>query len=256
LETLDDIRRWTAAAAAKPGAKQAGRSKKADGAQATTAADDDAQPYRPRARPPLLLLCVVDEGADGGEWRRVRGDRAVIGRAEGDIVIPHDNGMSGRHAELRRVPHNGRFRWLLRDLKSTNGTFIGATRLRFEVCRESAVTPTHQDIRSTSHWQATTDEPARSTAALVELHSKGPGDRHPLTSDEVWIGSDAGCQIVLGGDPFVSRRHARLTRNRNGRWEIENHRSRNGTWLRITEIPIDATGEFQAGEQRFLVRVC
>lgn len=267
LETLDDMRRWSIAAASKDGAKQATPSKPQAGVAAV--ASDGALPFRPRVRPPLLLVCIVDEGSEGGEWRRVRGDQAVIGRAEGDIVIPHDHGISGRHAELRRVPHNGRFRWFLRDLKSTNGTFVraasavlddqqeflvGATRFRLELT--SAGVSNAEALRTTSHWQAVEDQAAPAMPALVELHAKGAGRRHPLGKKEIWLGSDPECMIVVSSDPFVSRRHARLVYNRKGRWELENRQSLNGTWLRITEIPIDSTAEFQLGEQRFVAKVC
>ncbi|HET6879501.1 MAG TPA: FHA domain-containing protein [Pirellulales bacterium] len=267
LETPEDMRRWSAAAASKSKPKAPPRAKSRPEAPSAAATADAAQPFRPRVRPPLLLLCIVDEGQDGGEWRRLRADHTVIGRAEGDIVIPHDSGISARHAELRRVTYQGRFRWVLRDLKSTNGTFVraaaaplddhqefivGATRFRLELTPKAA---TGDDLRSTNQWQAATNEPVAAAPALIELHSKGPGTPHPLAQKEVWIGSDASCQIVLAGDPFVSGRHARL-RNRNDRWELENHQSLNGTWLRINEIPIDSTAEFQLGEQRFLVKVC
>jgi pSer/pThr/pTyr-binding forkhead associated (FHA) protein len=268
LETLDDMRRWSSSAATKGRPKPTTRSKaKAEISPAASA--DATQPFRPRLRPPLLLVCIVDEGSEGGEWRRVRGDRAIIGRAEGDILIPHDSGISGRHAELRRVPHNGRFRWLLRDLKSTNGTFVraaaaplddqqdfivGVTRFRLELTAPAV--PDAEALRSTSHWKAAEKETAPALPALVELHSKGPGERHPLAKKEIFIGSDASCQIVVAGDPFVSPRHARIVHNRHGRWELENQQSLNGTWLRISEVPIDSSAEFQLGEQRFLVKVC
>ena len=35
-----------------------------------------------------------------GEMVRIRVPSFVIGRAEGNLVIPHDGGMSGRHAEI------------------------------------------------------------------------------------------------------------------------------------------------------------
>lgn len=268
LETVDDMRRWSPPAAPKTGIQETTRPKSRTDVAATAQSADGAQPFRPRARPPLLLVCIVDEGSEGGEWRRVRGDQAVIGRAEGEIVIPHDPGISGRHAELRRVPHNGRFRWFLRDLKSTNGTFVraasailddqqeflvGTTRFRLELTAARASTT--DALRSTSHWGAMDKRTSPLAPTLIELHSKEPDRRHSLNKKEVWLGSDPDCKIVVAGDPFVSRRHARLIYNRKGRWELENRQSLNGTWLRIAEVPIDSTAEFQLGEQRFLVKV-
>src|SRR4051794_9083594 len=87
---------------------------------------------RPVQRPPLGLLCIVDDGTQEGEWLRLRGERTVIGRSDGDVLIPHDVQMSGRHAEIVREMTAKGWRWLLRDLGSTNGTFvrIGMTVLR------------------------------------------------------------------------------------------------------------------------------
>src|SRR5262245_2611300 len=52
--------------------------------------------FRPLRRPPMALVCVLDDGKEDGEWVRVRDGRLVIGREEGDIRIPHDDMMSAR----------------------------------------------------------------------------------------------------------------------------------------------------------------
>ena len=84
----------------------------------------------------------------------------------------------------------------------------------------------------------------------------GEGQRFPLKPKENWIGTDpARSSIVLNDDPFVSSRHAVVATDERGRWQIRDAKSKNGTWLRIQEIGIQSTGELQAGEQRFLVKV-
>src|SRR5262249_62385494 len=93
-------------------------------ASANKPAGDDTQAYRPMRRPPMALLCILDDGKEDGEWLRLRADRIIIGRSEGDIIIPHDPMISGRHAELARRPDQGRYRWHLTDLQSTNGTYL------------------------------------------------------------------------------------------------------------------------------------
>ena len=93
-------------------------------ASAPAPADDSPPPFRPTQCPPLAVLTVFDDGADGGETIRIRQDQFVIGRTEGDLLIAHDAQMSGRHAELRRKLHKDRHRWVLSDLGSTNGTFV------------------------------------------------------------------------------------------------------------------------------------
>ena len=113
-----------------------------------TAPDHDTTSYRPSLRPSMALLYVLDDGDDSGEIVRIRANSFVIGRVEGNLTIPHDGGISGRHAEISRRFENGEHCWYLKDLQSTNGTFvrastvilsheqevlIGSGRFRFEV---------------------------------------------------------------------------------------------------------------------------
>src|SRR5437660_12236513 len=49
-----------------------------------------ANPYRPTVRPHIALLTVFDDGTTEGQLIRVRGDRFIIGRAAGDLVMSHD----------------------------------------------------------------------------------------------------------------------------------------------------------------------
>ena len=62
----------------------------------------NVRPYRPTQRPPLALLIALDDGKGDGEVVRLRTDRFVIGRTEGDLLIPHDQQISGRHVEITR----------------------------------------------------------------------------------------------------------------------------------------------------------
>jgi len=56
----------------------------------------------------------------------VVGEQATIGRSSGnDICLPLDLRVSRRHALLRRTPQG----WLLEDLGSANGTYIGQRRV-------------------------------------------------------------------------------------------------------------------------------
>ena len=62
------------------------------------------------------------------------------------------------------------------------------------------------------------------------------------------------CSVVLN-DPLVSPLHARIFRDSKGRWLVENSKSLNGVWLRVAHAPLDASCQFQLGEQRFLLKV-
>jgi pSer/pThr/pTyr-binding forkhead associated (FHA) protein len=231
-----------------------------------------AAPFRPVRRPPMALLTVLDDGRDEGEVLRVRGNSFVIGRAAGDLVIPHDTMMSGRHAEISRVNDKGRWRWLLTDLQSTNGTYVrvasgilkheqefllGGRRYRFDAAPQGADAPkpgADPGAQKTHGWQAVA--PTDVLPSFVELTPQGPGQRYFLDRAEHWLGQDPHqCSVVLAGDPMVSPRHARLYRDAKQRWVLENAASVNGIWMRVNRIPIEGTGHFQLGEQRFVLKV-
>jgi pSer/pThr/pTyr-binding forkhead associated (FHA) protein len=219
----------------------------------------------------MALLSVFDDGEESGETVRVRVPSFIIGRAEGHLAIPHDGGISGRHAEITRRHEDGRYRWSLRDLGSTNGTFvrtaravlfdgqeflIAGVRYRFEVPRSTtALRHAPQEIGSQPAPPGPVDSPAPGPQ-LVELGLEGPGPAFPLIDQETWIGRDPRQCILVVDRSLASARHAVIRTRRKGRWRIENAQSRDGLWLRIQEIEIAWTGQFQCGEQRFLFRIC
>lgn len=273
LESDDEIRQAlqarrarlaAPAAPARPGAQ----------AKAPMAVPDEIEPQaeKPVLRPPVALLCVLDDGKTDGEWLRLRADRTAIGRMEGEVRIPHDGAVSGQHAELVRQRVGNGFRWCLVDLKSTNGTFvrigssilrheneflIGAGRYRFEAAPAAAeiVAPPGTPLQTTQAW---TGAPVHALVpSLVEMGPAGPLRRMNLTLPEYWIGRDAkSCPIARPDDVLVNARHARLHRNAKGQWHIENNKSLNGLWLRIVEpMPLGSACQFRMGEQRFLFRM-
>jgi pSer/pThr/pTyr-binding forkhead associated (FHA) protein len=237
------------------------------------------QPYRPSLRPPTPVLVVFDDGGDEGQTIRLRGDRFVIGRSEGDLLIPHDGQISGRHAELvRHQDEEAAWLWTLTDLNSTNGSFvragaallkdgqeflIGRTRYRLEANAgifasgdtdlETPAPSATASARPTVPWISAS---AVSVPSIVELTSSGPGSRVSLVKPEYWIGSDrAACEIAPTDDPFVSPRHARVYRDSKGRWHVGNNKSANGVWVRVEQMDLTGSCFFQIGEQRFAFKV-
>lgn len=244
--------------------------------QSVRGSGDETPLYRPVLRPPMALLHVLDDGETTGEIIRIRADSFTIGRVEGNLVIPHDTGMSGRHAEIVRR-HDGRaWSWHLRDLGSTNGTFarastvllhqdqefmVGSRLFRFDA--PSASTPVVEQparANATRKWEVPTGAgavgpaPGAAPACLVEISKGAEIRRHRLTEREYWLGSDAGRCAIIVNDSFVDPRHARIYRDEKGRWVVVNDRSRNGVWGRITEVALERGGYFQCGEQRFLLK--
>ncbi|HVX15763.1 MAG TPA: FHA domain-containing protein [Pirellulales bacterium] len=232
------------------------------------------QRYRPQLRPPILLLGVLDDGADTYETVRVRTDRFVVGRVEGDLVIPHDINMSGTHFEIMRSVKNGEYYWTVRDLNSTNGTFASVSnspltngqelflgsytrRFRFDTGHAPAkgTEPPPGERLTTSAWHAITDSGAATTSpAIVEVTPTGDGQRYVLSQQDQTVGCRGAASIVIDGDPCVEPRHCRIFADKKGRWRIENLSTMNGTWLRVDEVQIDRTAKIQAGEQRFVFK--
>ncbi len=279
LESDDEIRQAVQARIAELKGKAPKRSK--PGAAPAPAApapepEPDTLADRPQQRPPMALLCVLDDGKQDGEWVRLRGDQCLIGRVEGEVIIPHDVLMSSRHAEITRQKHKDGYRWVLTDLQSRNGTWvrigntvlrhqnellIGRGQYRFEAAEvvSGPTTPTVAAAPAvpaggTMAWPSGVTAVGGST--LVDITPGGSGRRYPLTLPEYWIGRDPRlCAIAQPDDAYANPRHARLYRDARGQWTVENQRSVNGLWLRVEEIPLGGTCQFRLGEQRFIFRV-
>lgn len=248
-----------------------------ESATSETPAAPSASPFRPFLRPPQAKLCVVDDGCQGGEWIRIRGSSAIIGRVDADVVIPHDNGVSAQHAEIVREAVDGQFRWFIRDLNSTNGTFVKIKKTKLQPTQEILIGARRYYVRSAQQAaamiaQAGESEPSEQPkmtrawklggealagqACLVELTPTGDGRSYGLIEGENWIGNDAQqVSVVIWKDPMCSARHAKLFKDAAGYWHIEDAGSDNGVWLRVKEREIVGQGQFQLGEQRFKLRI-
>jgi pSer/pThr/pTyr-binding forkhead associated (FHA) protein len=247
-------------------------------------ANDSALPFRPVNRPPTLILCALDDGArDDGEWFRVRKPEFRIGRTQGDpdhpndIIIANDNGVSSTHVEIKLRIEDGRYRYYLRDWPSRNGTFVRVSRAALRPDQElllgarryvfhagatasNAQSASEQDFaanKATRGWEAVSSvNLSQMLPKLVEMTPRGNGHEFALSDGMNVLGTDGSqCTITISGDPFVSSTHARIVKDKKNRWVVENLNSLNGIWLRIDEMALDTGGEFQIGEQRFLVRI-
>jgi pSer/pThr/pTyr-binding forkhead associated (FHA) protein len=219
--------------------------------------------FRPRLRPSVPRVTILDDGeVTQGETVRVRDAITLIGRSEGSLRVPHDPLISSRHAELVREGAKAPYRWMLRDLGSSNGTFVrcgktvlgpdrlillGSHRLRFQ--------PPAADPKLTEGELRTVPVDLRTMLSagcptLVET----TGSRHltiSLTKPLLTVGRPGCGNDIELGDPLIAPRHAEIVLDRSGDWRIEAKPSRNGVWVQIASIRLTKECWFQCGEQRF-----
>ncbi len=202
--------------------------------------------FYPTTRPPMARLHVMDDNQSTGEWFRIRTTPCILGRVEGDIVVPHDSQMSGCHAQVTRdETAPGEYRWYLEDLNSTNGVFVAVDRIRLKSEDELLV--------GSRRFRFRQPPASAGPATLTEiLPPNRDGERIELTEREHWIGRDPEVAAAfLHDDELLDARHARLTQQADGRWVVQDSNSRNGVWYRVQRIPLVDTCRFQLGEQRF-----
>ncbi len=229
--------------------------------------------FRPTVRPPMAILTVCDDSKLDGEVIRIRDQRFVIGRGEGDLKIPIDGRISSRHVEITLQTVGGLHRWVLADLQSTHGMFVRVSRTvladraeflagnggyRFDSPQALADATVAQGADpavadATQGWDGSRS-PFRAPA-VTEMIGYEIGNRMLLVKPEYWIGADPTCSICRSDDPFCEPRHVRLFRTPNGSWYAEHNRTQNGLWLRMSQIVVESVVRFQIGEQRFLLKV-
>ncbi|MFE7483936.1 FHA domain-containing protein [Streptomyces sp. NPDC057552] len=158
-----------------------------------------------------------------------------VGRdPESDIVID-DARVSWHHAVLH--PEAGH--WTLQDEDSTNGTYTGGHRVHESgvgagsVIRFGSPSDGPRAVlvgREPPARPATADRPSAVSMPAATGTFRQPTTVRPLPAKTVRIGRDAGNDLVID-DLVVSRRHAELRALPDGRHEIVDLGSHNGTFL-------------------------
>lgn len=207
---------------------------------AATAAGSPAQAAEPQLDARLVVI-----GQDGKPGRQypIVDDQTDIGREEGNIVLPNDPYVAPRHARLTR--RNGRF--FVRDLESVNGVYvrlraqerlqhgdlvlIGLEVLRFEVVSDAEKGLSPAVERGTQIFGS--PSAARNMRLCQRTVEGVTRDVYYPTRDEAVVGREQG-DIVFTNDPFMSRRHAAITRDpTSGTFSLRDLGSSNGTYLAI-----------------------
>ena len=188
------------------------------------------------------LIAVLKDGSDGTSFP-ITGDKTDLGRTEGAVVLADDPYLSDRHARIERRGND----YVLRDLDSANGIYLrirepvdlhdrdmlllGQQVLRFELLPEGEL-PLGP---ATVHGVLVFGTPEVPRIARV-MHYTTEGlarDVYHLYRDETVFGREGG-DIVFTDDPFLSRRHASITVDRqNRRFVLRDLGSSNGTAIRF-----------------------
>jgi hypothetical protein len=193
------------------------------------------------------LLEVYDDDQQSFELIRIRAASFSIGREEGDLVIPHETQMSRRHACIERRRTGDAYCWSLRDLGSTNGTYIRASRVAVK----------HEDELLLGGVLVRFVQPAGpESASLAKVSPRGYEEQAKLRPRECWIGTDPHrCLDFLSGNPYLDPHHIRFAIGSDGRWRISDEQTTNGVFIRVKQIDLRDGSEFHAGEQRFRFRL-
>lgn len=174
----------------------------------------------------MFTLIIADKnGAIVDEYSFEDGE-FVLGRSQqADIVLPADN-VSRRHARL--FVQDGRC--FIEDLGAANGVWMAGQRLT-----QPTELPRSAQVRIGDFYlhmegaalQAAESEPA--WGRLVPLRGS-IGVLTELTQSTILVGRGKDCAVSLQ-DVSVSRIHAKLTRQPDGRVLVEDLRSSNGTFI-------------------------
>jgi pSer/pThr/pTyr-binding forkhead associated (FHA) protein len=223
--------------------------------------------HQPQTRdePAARLVVIAQDGTPGAEHPIV-GSEVTIGRTEGSISLSADPYVSPLHMQITR--HNGRF--FVRDLESVNGVYLrlrGPEPLRhgdlvlmgLEVLRFELVNDAEKRLGpATERGARVFGSPAGPRYARLAQHTvEGVArDVYYLSRDETVFGRETG-DVVFTSDPFMSRRHASLTRDPStGTMTLRDLGSSNGTYLAIRgEREISHGDHLRVGQHLFRLDV-
>jgi pSer/pThr/pTyr-binding forkhead associated (FHA) protein len=218
---------------------------------------------------PLTLLLRSAEATARGAVPALTfdGGRVVIGRGSGcDVRLP-DPSVSHRHATVRASGKD----YVLVDEKSSNGTFVGGTKLapntpralkQGDLIRVGRVwlevridqTPATHDLAVVTRdlALALVSQAMRALGEETNIHlevveGRDIGAVLSLAEEgrPYVIGRDASCDLPLA-DTDVSRTHVQVVR-RGGTLLARDAGSKNGAWIGDTRIPAERDASWRPG---------
>jgi pSer/pThr/pTyr-binding forkhead associated (FHA) protein/ribosomal protein L40E len=225
-----------------------------------------AGPERPGATPPAAatpgwgrLVAISRDGRDAESYPLAT-ESIDIGRSDAQVRFPEDRHLAARHARIERRagvptivpldPLNGVLLRVRRTAYLAHGAvfMVGRELLRFELVTEEERLPAPLVQHGVHLIGSPAREPWGRLSQLVP--SGGVRDVRYLVATEVIVGREEG-EIVFRDDEFLSRAHAAL-RWQDGRCTLEDLRSSNGTFLRLTGPSALAPGDqLRLGDRMF-----
>jgi pSer/pThr/pTyr-binding forkhead associated (FHA) protein len=170
----------------------------------------------------------------------LREDMVTIGRSPESGLRLEDEDLAQDQAELRREGEAA----VLYDLGSTKGTWVNQTR----IAAPRRLSP--GDVIHLGKAELVYRSPGRvggpgGRLAVVEGQSE-PAVVDLASRRELFIGRSESCDVVVQGDPHVSRRHAQLVRTAGGQQEIVDLQSTRG--VLVNGRPV-ARAHLRAGDR-------
>jgi predicted component of type VI protein secretion system len=123
-----------------------------------------AQPAYEDPRPVLATLELRNEGPTKGTKFSVRSALAHVGRGAHNDIRLNDESVSETHAKLQRREDG----WYVVDMGSTNGTYVGGTRISSEQRLDGS-----PDLRFGGMKLRFTSASAPAPAAVPDVEAKG-----------------------------------------------------------------------------------
>ncbi|HMY58143.1 MAG TPA: FHA domain-containing protein, partial [Pseudomonadota bacterium] len=199
------------------------------------------------------LTLVGQDGQEGLSFPLTEGEH-VAGRLEGAIMFPEDRLLSPRHATF--LLQSGKL-WV-RDDGSHNGVFIklrtpkivpsgtvlliGEQLLRIETAPPDVLPYPDQEG---TYFYCSPHRPARLT--MVQILVGGDiGLIYRSRGDTVTIGREMN-DVNFPEDPFISGRHAQIVALEDGRFQVTDLGSKNGTYEKVPRMV-----QLASGDQLFL----
>lgn len=209
------------------------------------------------------LILVKGHTQFGTQWR-LQGGQTVIGRNAGVVIFPDDKHLADKHC---RLEFRGDELWVVPE-QTTNGVYLQAK-------GKVALSPGGEVVCGSQRFRALPDEERAPVLAGDGSDTQLYGSQvNALNLVVMRVCADprysevyarpqrilsvgrSGCDLNFPTDPFLSTRHAQLSRGDDGGLFVEDLGSRNGTFVRIDGERKLAHGDaIMLGEQVMRVEV-